>query len=696
MKKLYLICSAMLAMFCTLNANAGKRILFTENYENAASVADTKWTVSQEGLLSIGSDEFGKFLRFSLGQNNGRSANCLWGHDIYEGVDADTYDVTFDFSITQTSNNQYNSNITVFTGETCELTNGAKSGTYANYAALSENWLFDMAQVQRASDDTNTNPLYFMNNDSTDTFTPEVGTWYTITVSVNKTTRVAEYSIANMATLAVVKSGSHTVAAEGSVDASGIYAMEARYQSIFDFDNVTVSVPVDGDFANDPVVALTGIMNEERTYTISFLEGETLVIEDANGTETHDYMDNFGSATYKTSTSGVFYAYTTAGGATSNKIEIEVDASIIQVPAATASIAAVEAGFGKTYTLTVDNKDVPLTPTIYINYTFKDENGTVLADYSKEGVSTGAQVTVPSFGTLEIETEAYGYGANKTTVVNNIGYKIAEKVDFQHMTADELTTLGFKELDPLISSKTSGETNWTGRLRLYFDQTWPDANTETGDSIHRVYVYGPSDEDWTNSGKAPLPAIRCFEKSYTEVDSTAAHDMFAPVYVWQGTESNGANLHVKLGIGLICNVTQLGNAPMGVTGYDENAFVVVSSITDYGTTSEHPVFEYANAAAANAAEEADIEKYKAMNLGATKATYKANESWTLYRIQDAVTCVEIFVVDEDLTGISDVVVKEKVLDPNAPIYDLRGMQVSKNAMQRGNVYIQNGKKFLVK
>lgn len=684
----------MLAMFCTLNANAGKRILFTENYENAASVADTKWSTPDNGEIAIASDEFGKFLRFSLGQNNGRSVNCFWGHDIYEGVDADTYDVTFDFSITQTSNNQYNSNITVFTGETCELKNGAISGVYGNYAGLSENWLFDMAQLQRASDDTNTNPLYFMNNDSTDTFTPEVGVWYTITVSVNKATRVAEYSIMNMATQTVVKSGSHTVSTEGGIDASGLYVMEARYQSVFDFDNVTVSVPVDGDYANKPVVALTGIMNTERTYTISFLEGETLVIEGIDGTtETHDYLENFGSATYTTSTSGTFTAYTTAGGATSEKVETEVDASIIQVPAATAAIAAVETGFGKTYTLTVDNRDVPLTPTIYINYTFKDENGTVLADYSKEGVSTGAQVTLPGFGTLEIETEAYGYGANKTTVVNNIGYKVAEKVDFQHMTAEELTALGFTELDPLNSSATSGETNWTGRLRLYFDQTWPDANTETGDSIHRVYVYGPSDEGWTRD---PLPAIRRFEKSYAEVDSAAAHDMFAPVYVWQGTESNGANLHVKLGIGLICNVTQLGNAPMGVSGYDENAFVVVSTITDYGTTSVHPVFEYANAAAANAAEEADIEKYKAMNLGATKATYKGNEGWTLYRIQDAVTCVEIFVVDEELTGISNVVTKEKVLNPNAPIYNLRGMQVNKNAMQRGNVYIQNGKKFLVK
>lgn len=699
MRKFYLVCSAVLAMFCSLNANAqASRILFTENYEDAASVADTKWTSpSLPDGLSVASDEFGKFLRFSLGQNNGRSAHCLWGHEIYEGVETNNYTVSFDFSITQASNNQYNGNITVFTGETCEMTNGQHTGTkeWGSYAVCSENWLFDMAQKQRDAEDTNTNPLYVMNGDETDEWTPEVGAWYTVTINVDKTTRVAEYTIAPLGG-AVVKSGSHTVSAEGNIDASGLCLMSARYQSVTDFDNITVSVAVEGDYANDPVVALTGIMNEQRTYTISFLEGETLFIQGVDGAqEMHDYMEAFGTATYTTSTSGTFTAWTAAGSAESRKIETVVDASIIQVPAAEATITAVEAGYGKTYTLTVDNSDVPLRPTIFINYTFKDANGTVVAEYSKEGVTSGSQVTLPELGTLEVVTEAYGYGANTTTIANNIAYKRDALVDFQHMTEDDLKAKGFAELEPLTSSATSGETNWTGRRRLYFDQKWPDANTETGDSIHRVYVWGPSDEGWVGGGQTALPAIRRFEKSYAEIDSVAAYDMFAPVYIWRGTESNEASAHVKLGLGLICNVTALGNAPMGISGYDEDAFVVVSSITDYGTTSEHPVFEYANAAAANAAEEADIEKYKAMNLGATKATYKANEGWTLYRIQDAITRVEIYVVDGE-TAISDVINgTDKTSDANAPIYDLRGVQVSKGALQKG-IYIQNGKKFVVK
>lgn len=707
MRKFYLVCSAVLAMFCSLNANAqASRILFTENYEDAASVADTKWTSpSLPDGLSVASDEFGKFLRFSLGQNNGRSAHCLWGHEIYEGIETNNYTVSYDFCINAAGNNQYNGNITVFTGETCELTNGQHTGTkeWGHYGLVSENWLFDMAQVQRDAEDTNTNPLYFMNNDSTDLWTPEVGAWYTVTINVDKTTRVAEYTIAQLGG-AVVKSGSHTVSAEGNIDASGLCLMSARYQSITDFDNITVSVAVEGDYANDPVVALTGIMNEQRTYTISFLEGETLFIQGVDGAqEMHDYMEAFGTATYTTSTSGTFTVWTTAGSAESKKIETVVDASIIQVPAAEAIITAVEAGYSKTYTLTVDNSDVPLRPTIFINYTFKDANGTVVAEYSKEGVTSGSQVTLPELGTLEVVTEAYGYGANTTTIANNIAYKRVALVDFQHMTADDLKAKGFTELEPLISSTQSGESNWTGRRYLYFDQKWPDASTETGDSIHRVYVWGPSDETWINSGHTAEPAIQRFHILQSELDSISSVEKFGPVYLWcNGTEETG-NVKINLGIGLInegCKGnegTQINyaNGPMGVVGYTENDFVVVTKTNNYGQTSIHPVFEYANAEEANAAEEADIAKYKAMNIGTIKETYKGDETWNLYRIDTAVTTVEVFSVDGE-TAISDVINgTDKASDANAPIYDLRGVQVSKGALQKG-IYIQNGKKFVVK
>lgn len=680
MRKFYLLCSVVFAMFYTLNANAD-RILFTENYEDASTVADTKWTSpSLEAGLSIAGDEYGKFLRFSLGQNNGRSAQCTWGHEIYEGVNANNYTVSYEFSITTASNNQYNGNITVFTNPTCEVTNGAMSGTYDSYANLSKNWLFDMYQKARDAEDTNTNPLYVINGDDTDEFSPAVGAWYKVTINVDKTTRVAEYQISDLSGV-VVKSGSHTVDAEGSVDAAGICLMSARYQSVTDFDNITVSVPVEGDYANNPVVALTGIMNNERTYTIGFLEGETLFIEGVDGNITsYDYFDCLGSAKYTTSTSGTFTAYTACGSAESEKIVTEVDASIIQVPAAEATIVAVKAGYGKTYTLTVDNTDVPLKPTIFINYTFKNAKGEVLSEYSAEGVTTGTQVELPENGILEIETEAYGYGANNTTVANNIAYKIAATTDFQHMTAEELKEKGFTEIDVLASDATSGENNWTARRRLYFDMI---KGKEVGDTV-RVYPY-----DWEEGH-----GIRRFVRNQSTLDSLSTIQLFNPVYLWCNGTQETANVKINLGIGLIntgCKgdegtAINYANAPMGIGGYDENAFVVVTKINDYGTSSIHPEIAGTDEAAATA-------EYNAMSLGTLTEVYKGNETWTLYRIDTAITKVDVYVVD-NATGIVDIISGDKV-NADAPVYDLRGMRVNKASLKKG-VYIQDGKKFVVK
>nr|MCR5711856.1 hypothetical protein [Prevotella sp.] len=61
---------------------------------------------------------------------------------------------------------------------------------------------------------------------------------------------------------------------DANIYASGLYVMNARYQSVTNVDNIMVSIP--GDFANDPNIALTGLNMSERTYTITFQEGETL------------------------------------------------------------------------------------------------------------------------------------------------------------------------------------------------------------------------------------------------------------------------------------------------------------------------------------------------------------------------------------------------------------------------------------
>ena len=95
MKKLYVFMTALLALFA-INANA-IRVLYSENYE-AGGVPAT-WTING-GTGSIAGDTEGKYFSFALGQNNGRSAHCLWGESIYDAVKEGLteYTVSVDFS----------------------------------------------------------------------------------------------------------------------------------------------------------------------------------------------------------------------------------------------------------------------------------------------------------------------------------------------------------------------------------------------------------------------------------------------------------------------------------------------------------------------------------------------------------------------------------------------------------------------
>ena len=114
-----------------------------------------------------------------------------------------------------------------------------------------------------------------------------------------------------------------------------------------------------------------------------------------------------------------------------------------------------------------------------------------------------------------------------------------------------------------------------------------------------------------------------------------------------------------------------------------------SKINDYGTSSKHPIYPAGTSVADGTA------MYKAENLGdgTMVEVYKGTESFQLYRIDTAIARIEVFKAKGG-TGIQDIN-KGIASDANAPIYDLRGVQVTKGALQKG-IYIQNGKKFVVK
>ena len=708
MKKFYLLCTAVMAMFAT-TAQAD-RVLYTENYE-AGGVPAT-WTING-GTGSINGDTEGKYFSFALGQVNGRSAHCLWGEGIFDPVKEglEEYSVSVEFQFQAFGNNQYNGEIAIFSGESCAKTNGNAGGDWNSFEQVTPNCLFSFAQnsatAETAQDIDHTH--WFINNDTTNVFTPEAGIWYALTLTVNPATREVSYKIEDFDGT-VSLSGSKTLAEDASVYASGLYLMDARYQSVINIDNVMVTVP--GEFANDPVIAMTGLSESSRTFKINFLAGETLHVINTDGTETTaGYYDGEEPGRYNVtvSQSGTLKAYTTVGDKTSNTIEQEVDCSPVVLPEASYAVVSASEGYGKTYQLSVDNSNVDMQPEIFMDVAFKSENGA--DDFTQENLNSGATVEVPSKGTLTVTTKALGYAPGTTVIENDAEYEIKYDVDFQHMTGEELAEKGFAKLDDINSSYTSGETNWTARMRMYFAIATGEKDDE-GNDINTYYpVYGFNAEgvdkdgntvtqevlDGAKANLAMTPTdlsvvepVQRYEFDATNLTEEVAHSLFAPLYTYAIGEDGAAvpNFKVNIGAGLIQvgGTNAQNNMPFGVDGLTDDELIVVTKINDYGNGTIHPVYPVGTDPVEAKAD------YKAKHLGTVSEVVKGTETFTLYRIDTALNRV-VVLASKGSTSIQAVGLQQ-VSDKNAPVYNLNGARVN-GALQKG-VYVKQGKKFIVK
>lgn len=729
MKKLYVFMTALLALFA-INANAD-RILYSENYE-AGGVPAT-WTING-GTGSVAGDEEGKYFSFALGNSNGRSAHCLWGESVYDAAKEGLteYTVSFEFQMQAFGNNQYNGEIALFSGEKCPKTNGNAGGNWSDFNTVTPNCFFSLTQSEAAikAMDTKDPSLWYFMGDVDNNINLTAGTWYAVTATVNVATREVAWTLDDFDGT-VHKAGTKTLAEDANMYISGLYLMDARYWSVINIDNINVSVP--GDFANVPVIALTGLNKAERTYTISFMQGETLHVTNTDGSQnTVAYDDCEGKYVISTTTSGTISAYTTAGTMTSETATMEVLCEPIVLPAPTYGITAADEGYAKTYSFSVDNSNVEMQPVIYIDIKFEGEDGTVLESKNNEKVAT---FSVPTKGKLTLTTkDLNGYYDNGTaTILNDIEYTIKHDIDIQHIAAEQLLEKGFEKMDDLNSSTTSGENNWTARLRMNYQIATGEKDDE-GNDIYTTYpVYGYTeatvkDADGNESVQQfDYEPIQRYRFLQSKLNEETAHSLFAPMYVWYGTtgvdksyyEEDGVtpkvdpagnpggttNLQVKLGIGIVFsgqvndaenyNPNSISYSPilintttMGVDGLTDDDLIVVSKIDNYGGGSVHPQFPAGTDPAAAKAE------YKAMHLGAVNSTCKGTETFTLYRVDTALNRV-LVLSPKNGTGIDNLNYNKVVSDHNAPVYNLNGVQVNPNALTKG-IYVKQGKKFVVK
>lgn len=705
----------------SLSSFAGTRVLYQQNFETAGSVADTGWDVHADITASIASDEFGKFLELSLGQHNGRSAFVQWGEAVFMNEDGNvvledgTYTISYDFSIKANSTNQYNTDLTIFTGA-AGIANQPFRGRWSGDIGPWNNFIADMYQANTAADadmlvavnapykttttaaDDGTESTSYP-VDLSETYNLATGNWYTFTSVVDVNSRVVEYSIVDVSGN-VLTEGEMTVP-ESSMDAentpvsmyaAGLWVMMARYQTIICLDNFKISYESEFDVANDPTVALTGVgvVQDEsgedvvnlnaRTYTVSFIDGETLHVQ-APGLEEAvvEWADCDGSYNFTVTESGTIKAWTVCGDATSAIVETEAECAPVVLPAATATISAVEVGYGKTYTLGVNNADTPLSPTIFINYEYVLEDGSI--ESSEEGVATGAKVTVSGKGTLKLTTEAFGYQATDVEIENNLEFELKNDYDFARMTKDELTAAGFASWNVLNSGSTSGFNNWTARKRLfYYDAASATKDEETGETVYTtVYPFGFIAEDNTTN---------VIEYSEIMTDANpAGTELFKGIGLY-----TGHNVCAMLHIGIYNNETSGGNNKnVDVFNLDPTDFVVINRINNYGGNSCHPTVETVEEYYAQLAGDNEVYSVAASGVQGDNGLYTV--SMPVYRIDTAATRVTVY-GQKGAPSAVEGIEAAPVVNGDGKWYNLQGIQVAEpNA---SGIYIHNGKKVLIR
>lgn len=670
MRKFYLFLTALVA-FAT-SANASIKVLYNQNFEAATDVASTQWvSPSAAGGLSISGDQFGKFIRFTQSGND-RSAHLLWGTDLIKSENVASYTVSFDMSATAWGNNHSTTEYTIMSDET----NCTKKPNN-NFRANSANWLFDLTQIPEASGGkavaATGDQVFAINGDSAYTVTLSSGVFYKVTLDIDTIARTVDWKIENPAKEVTVASNTYTVPEGTSMIATGLYFLGARYNHNQVFDNIRVSTYVDEDVANNPSVALTGINNQQRIYKIQFLKGETLHLSfqgneldpisfaDCDGEYVWSNNPNFNPENEElvndACATGTLVAWTTSGSAISEKISEEVSNEIIALPAAALSVTNVTEGFGKTYTMTVDNSSTPLSPTIFVDYTFTPSDG---GDVLKgSDLKTGSSIEVPSKGTLELVSKAFGYGETKTTIVNDVEYAQSADYDFAHMTIP----VGFNE-----DGKVTG--NYATYGRLYGNQEGTEVVDETtGNTTYTkltyndIIQYTKKSSEWTDS-------ILVDKVAFTAIPSVNVH-------IWPGV---GLNVEGRKGDDL--SGSWITSLYLTVNGLTSDDIVLVSSLSNYGSNSLHPVV-------------ATLDDYVAAHNAPITSVLKGNDQIALYRISDVIARILVMSPKKNATGISEVSVEENKLNADAPIYTISGVRVSKNNLKAG-VYVQNGKKFVVR
>lgn len=520
---------------------------------------------------------------------------------------------------------------------------------------------------------------------------------YRFEVEVNVESNVATYTITDLATSEVVSTGTHTYICD---DRIGFQCFSMNGTSVHQLSNMQLSYFVDGVIAQNPVVDLFWVEGEERDYFAQFGEGEVLhwvqlgdaedVVSGTTYTDGEEYTISYSDAmdtrAFETGEdcgrkiitclkSGELKVWTSREDDETNvsdDVKITVDCSVIQLPAPVATITNVTTGYGKEYTLSVDNSEVTLKPTITIHYKLTQGGGT-----PEEGdLLSGEKLNFTGAGTLEVyswdktHTSEYYSRSETVTVENNVEYVEYLTKNYAITKAEaEGTMEGFTSE---IMVDNANKSHWD---RIYSDQKYGYPEVYEADkgevydgskeyvAVKEGFAFYPGTAIGTDDAKWPV--------QHMNVDALAT--AASPLVITANDKSDGS-WYLMPQEGLVCYTTAVNNAPVSIEAQyvsdDENKpnFYIIHKRGGY----DRP-------------DKADLNEI---------VVVKAGEDYPLYRYDTAICDVKVMTYKgftPDPSAINGVV--EKAQNSDNRIFNLAGQLVNGNVK---GIMIKNGKKFIVK
>lgn len=700
---------------------------YAENFNALTKVEEAGVFTSKSGagLWSLVSPKEGDKAFQFYNTTNARNFYMFWGTEGWEyanSKDAGTnnFYMSMDLTITVGNDvtgvdkntkefNQRNTEFCVFTEPDASHSSFTKNkgngnfirkatnadGSYNyDWQGSNDNWLFDLTEIVNKDEAGNciskTNPIFAVNGDTSHVFQHTDGASYLLELTIDTVARKVTYLLTNKTDKTTALEGVRDIPAGVHQLPTGIYCNAGRYNSNLTFDNIMVGKAVDKQVPQTPSIAYStqgdAVSGTTRGFQIYCLKGETIHYEFRNGAkgENLDGKEvSSGTIDYKNielnenivyvTNSGTLVAWTEIGADKSKETSFEVVCEEVVLPTPVCKIVGVDDGYAKSYQVTIDNSSIVTNPNITFEYTFTDADG---KEVTESNNASGSIIKLDKKGTLKLTSMLFGFTSSATvTVENNIEYECTKVIDFEHMTSKDFETLGFTAIVPIKSTTQSGENNWSARYRIY------DDIIEGADTTTYYLPEGITDKTaGVSVNRYVLP-----DSTHT-IDSIKAVTLFAPLVLPSAnlsspTTGKAMSFQIKEGIGLLNNETAQNNVPYGFRGMNEGDFALVYKIIDYGSNSIHEYY-------------GSLEEAKAAHHGALTDIVPANGTFNLYRIQDAISMIKIMSAKNG-NPISDL--RVDLEDPNAPIYNLQGilMDCSKESLPKG-IYLQNGKKFLVK